>query len=58
MIGVTGAASAVVYLQRGYIDPSISMPVVIGVLAGALGRFKNISKEQIIGLAALGVCDM
>lgn len=36
MIGVTGAASAVVYLQRGYIDPSISMPVVIGVLAGAM----------------------
>ncbi len=36
MIGVTGAASAVVYLQRGYIEPAISMPVVIGVLAGAL----------------------
>lgn len=36
MIGVTGAASAVVYLQRGYIEPSISMPVVIGVLAGAM----------------------
>jgi uncharacterized membrane protein YfcA len=36
MIGVTGAASAVVYLQRGYIEPAISMPVVIGVLVGAL----------------------
>jgi uncharacterized membrane protein YfcA len=36
MIGVTAAASAVVYLQRGYIDPAISMPVVIGVLLGAL----------------------
>lgn len=36
MIGVTAAASAVVYLQRGYIDPGISMPVVIGVLFGAL----------------------
>jgi len=36
MIGVTGAASAVVYLQRGYIDPEIAMPVVIGVLIGAL----------------------
>jgi uncharacterized membrane protein YfcA len=36
MIGVTGAASAVVYLQRGYIEPGISMPVVIGVLLGAL----------------------
>ncbi len=36
MIGVTAAASAVVYLQRGYIDPGLSMPVVIGVLLGAI----------------------
>jgi len=35
MIGVTASASAVVYLQRGYISPGVSMPVVIGVLAGA-----------------------
>jgi uncharacterized protein len=36
MIGVTAAASAVVYLQRGYIDPGLSMPVVLGVLLGPL----------------------
>lgn len=35
MIGVTGAASAGVYLQRGYIDPALTFPVVIGVLGGA-----------------------
>lgn len=35
MIGVTAAASAGVYLYRGYIDPGISMPVVLGVLGGA-----------------------
>jgi uncharacterized membrane protein YfcA len=35
MIGVTAAASAGVYLQRGYIDPGIAMPVMLGVLAGA-----------------------
>lgn len=35
MIGVTAAASAVVYFQRGYIDPGLSMPVVLGVLGGA-----------------------
>jgi uncharacterized membrane protein YfcA len=35
MIGVTASASAVVYLQRGYISPGLSMPVVIGVLLGA-----------------------
>ena len=46
MIGVTGAASAVVYLQRGYIDPSISMPVVIGVLAGALAGSKILVKSK------------
>jgi uncharacterized membrane protein YfcA len=36
MIGVTASASAVVYLQRGYISPGLSMPVVIGVLLGAI----------------------
>lgn len=35
MIGVTASASAVVYLQRGYIHPGLVMPVVIGVLFGA-----------------------
>jgi uncharacterized membrane protein YfcA len=35
MIGVTAAASAGLYLQRGYIDPGLSMPVVLGVLAGS-----------------------
>ena len=32
MIGVTAAASAGVYLNRGYIDPGLAMPVVLGVL--------------------------
>ncbi len=36
MIGVTAAASAGVYLRNGYIDPGLAMPVVLGVLAGAL----------------------
>jgi uncharacterized membrane protein YfcA len=40
MIGVTAAASAVVYLQRGYIAPDVCMPVVIGVLLGALSGSK------------------
>jgi uncharacterized membrane protein YfcA len=35
MIGVTAAASAGVYLHRGYIDPGLAMPVVLGVLFGA-----------------------
>ena len=36
MMGVTACASAVVYLQRGNIDPGIACPVMIGVLLGAL----------------------
>jgi uncharacterized membrane protein YfcA len=36
MIGVTAAASAGVYLNRGYIDPGLSMPVMLGVLAGSV----------------------
>lgn len=35
MVGVTAAASAVVYLQRGYIDPGLALPIVVGVLLGA-----------------------
>ncbi len=46
MIGVTAAASAVVYLQRGYIDPGLCFPVVLGVLAGALGGTKILAKAN------------
>ena len=35
MIGVTAAASAGVYLHRGYIEPVLAFPVMLGVLAGA-----------------------
>lgn len=35
MIGVTAAVSAGVYLARGYVDPGLSMPVMLGVLPGA-----------------------
>jgi uncharacterized membrane protein YfcA len=36
MIGVTAAASAGIYLSRGYIDPGLAMPVMLGVLVGSL----------------------
>ncbi len=36
MIGVTAAASAGYYLTAGYLDPGLTMPVMLGVLAGAL----------------------
>ncbi len=36
MIGVTAAASAGIYLSRGYIAPGLAAPVMLGVLAGSL----------------------
>ena len=36
MIGVTAAASAGIYLSRGYVDPGLAFPVMLGVLAGSL----------------------
>ena len=36
LIGVTAATSAGVYLNRGYIDPVLAMPVMLGVLAGSI----------------------
>ncbi len=36
MIGVTAAASAGIYLHRGYVVPALTMPVILGVLAGSM----------------------
>ncbi len=36
MIGVTAAASAGVYLARGYINPFLAAPVALGVLLGSV----------------------
>jgi uncharacterized membrane protein YfcA len=46
MIGVTAAASAGVYLKRGYIDPGLAMPVVLGVLLGSLLGTRVLVKAQ------------
>lgn len=35
MIGVTAAASAGLYLKLGYVDPVLTMPVVLGVTSGS-----------------------
>jgi uncharacterized membrane protein YfcA len=44
MIGVTAAASAGVYLSRGYIDPGVAMPVMLGVLTGSI-----LGARQLVG---------
>src|ERR1700686_2815447 len=46
MIGVTAAASAGVYLARGYIAPGIAMPVVLGALAGSMLGAKVLMKAE------------
>lgn len=53
MIGVTAAASAVVYLQRGYIDPGLAMPVVIGVLLGSFAGSRILVKADVKKLRLL-----
>ena len=46
MIGVTAAASAGVYLHRGYVDPALAMPVVLGVLVGSLLGAKVLGRSN------------
>jgi uncharacterized protein len=46
MIGVTAAASAGIYLSRGYIDPGLAMPVMLGVLAGSLMGTRLLVKTE------------
>jgi uncharacterized membrane protein YfcA len=46
MIGVTAAASAGIYLDRGYIDPGLAMPVVLGVLAGSAVGTRILTQGQ------------
>jgi uncharacterized protein len=44
MIGVTAAASAGIYLSRGYIAPGLAMSVMLGVLAGSM-----LGARQLVG---------
>ncbi len=46
MIGVTAAASAGIYLSRGYIDPVLSMPIMAGVLVGSLTGARVLIKSR------------
>jgi hypothetical protein len=53
MIGVTAAASVGVYLKRGYIDPGLSMPVMLGVLLGAFIGSRLLTKATTASLKIL-----
>lgn len=50
MIGVTAAASAGIYLRRGYIDPALAAPVMIGVLVGSLIGAKLLVRANVKSL--------
>jgi uncharacterized protein len=47
MIGVTAAASAGIYLRRGYIEPMLAAPVMIGVLIGSLIGAKLLVRSKV-----------
>lgn len=57
MIGVTAAASSGVYLHRGYIDPVLAFPVMLGVLGGAMlgARILAVAKARSLRLVFLAV---
>ncbi len=63
MIGVTAAASAGIYLSRGYILPSLAMPVMLGVLGGSLAGSRILVRARVstlrmvfaVVIVALGV---
>jgi uncharacterized membrane protein YfcA len=59
MIGVTAAASAGIYLNRGYIDPRLAMPVMLGVLVGSFFGSRmlvaaNVKELRILFAVAIG----
>jgi uncharacterized membrane protein YfcA len=53
MIGVTAAASAGIYLNRGYIDPGLAMPVMLGVLGGSLAGARYLPGAKVKMLRAV-----
>jgi uncharacterized membrane protein YfcA len=48
MIGVTAAASASLYLSRGYVNPAIAMPVMLGVLSGSMIGARFLARVPVV----------
>ena len=60
MIGVTAAAGAGLYWRRGYIEPGLAMPVMLGVLAGSMIGAKKLpgtssTKLRVVFATVIGV---
>lgn len=56
MIGVTAAASSVVYLHRGQIEPQIAGPVAFGALIGALVGARILPRVNTYWLRRIFAC--
>ena len=48
--GVTAAASAGLYLHEGYIAPGLAMPVMLGILPGALLGSRLLTRTKVAAL--------
>jgi uncharacterized protein len=48
MIGITAAASAGIYFSKGFVDPGLTMPVMLGVFLGAMigAKFLTVVKAR------------
>jgi len=59
MIGVTAAASLVIYFERGFLQPLIAAPVALGVTVGAVagarlsGRVRSTVLAKVFGVVLL-----
>lgn len=53
MIGVTAAAGSGVYLKQGYVDPGLAMPVMLGVVPGALLGARILGRANVKALRLL-----
>ncbi len=56
MIGVTAAASAGIYVRRGYVDPGLAFPVMLGVLSGSLLGARLLVRTRVSLLRAVFSC--
>lgn len=56
MIGVTAAASAGFYFQKGYIDPLLSLPIMLGIVAGSIVGTKLLVRMHALTLRKIFAC--
>jgi uncharacterized membrane protein YfcA len=53
MIGVTAAASLIIYVERGFLVPLVAAPIALGVVAGALAGTRVSARVSGMALARI-----